>query len=443
MKLKKYFEFIKESIELDDKTIWKLSKDDIMEYFLDMKDEGWLVRVDFGFVFNKVENFYINGKLKSEEREIYTELVLPGDSLEPAYLIYIFRGRDVTNVDVTDSLLFAKDILKDIAGAREIKAVDDDYEFLNIDDVLAKGGLFLGKELKDEEQTEISSISLFIKTGDEIKLSQKQVAEYYSWEYDRADKHGNIYTHVELEDIANSVLTSKSYYKDVLIKGTEFMWYFYEIGNYIPDTQSFFQYTLSKENEILMVKAMIKEIGGWSVLKDENIVTNINKDFSSEEDFINYVLKERFYYTLEEMCVDSEICQDIKQTVADWEMSSHLQTNYDEILSSFDDIVGKNFEYKRITKEVTKEYTDGNENIREYKKNVIFYEIKFNRTWIDQTNWDSDDLEDFDNIYNIFYEYCNFNYYIELSPRISDWGNVDTKSLNSEISAILNKYLNK
>jgi uncharacterized protein (DUF1015 family) len=50
----------------------------------------------------------------------------------------------------------------------------------------------------------------------------------------------------------------------------------------------------------------------------------------------------------------------------------------------------------------------------------------------------------FKNIYDILYEYCgngDFNY--NMNPRISDWGNVDSKSLNSEISAILNRYLKK
>lgn len=449
MKLKKYLEFIKESIDID--SIFEFNDDDFLEYFLDLKDEGWLVRVDFGFV--KEVDVYDYRESKYNTKEEFTELVIPGKKVEKAYFIFITKSSRTTDVDVTDSLLFAHDIIKDVTGASEIEVLDDDGA-VDINDIIVKGGIFIGKDLNIEEQIESNGISFFIKTGKKVELKQIDVAEYYSWEYDNSGEKGNIYTHVELEDIAYWMLSKNSEYKDLLVKGIEYMWDYYEHSNYIPDTQSLFQYTLNKENEILLVKSMIKESGGL-----EEFINHIGEECSdetydsvkekSEEEVINYLLKERFYSSIKELSSNSEIYSDISSLIADWKMSAHVDDNYDEILSEFDDIVGKEFEYKKIKKEVTKKFktkdSEGNIISKEYQNEEIFYEIPFDSKWLlEYKDYDFDDLNNFKNIYDILYEYqgdAYFNY--DLNPRITDWGNVDSKALNSEISAILNKYLKK
>ena len=42
-------------------------------------------------------------------------------------------------------------------------------------------------------------------------------------------------------------------------------------------------------------------------------------------------IKERFYDTLKQLCTNSDITDEIKQTVADWEMSAHVDDNYKSI----------------------------------------------------------------------------------------------------------------
>jgi hypothetical protein len=450
MRLKKYLEFIKESIDIDD--IFEFKEKDFVEYFLELKDAGWLIRVDSGSV-KKVKVWsYVENKYNEEEE--FTELLIPGEEVENSYLIYIFRGSRVNNEDVTDNLLFGYDIIKDITGAREIKVLDDTNSPLDINDVLIKGGIFIGKDLDIEDQIEIDNISFFIKTGKKVKLKENEIAEYYGWSYDKVDKMGNIYTHIELEDIADWMLDKNSEYKDMLIKGMEHMWDYYEHSNYIPDIQSFFQYTLNKENEVLLIKSMIKESGGL-----EEFINHIGDECSdeaydsvkekSEEEVINYLLKERFYSSIKELSSNSEIYSDISSLVADWEMSAHVDDNYDAILSEFDNIVGKEFEYKRIKKEVTKKFktkdSEGNVIFKEYQSEEIFYEIPFDNKWLlEHKDYDANDLNNFKDIYDILREYfydASFDYI--LNPRINDWGDVDNKALNSEISAILNRYLKK
>lgn len=454
MKLKRYLQFIKES-KIEDstnKTVWSLTEDDINDYFLEMKDAGWDIEINFGFVL--IESTYPTYK----ETESFSELVVSGNKLEPAYRISITKGYRIKDEDVTDNLLFAYDILKDVTGAREIEVLDEDDDKVDINDLLIKGGIFIGKDLDPEEQIEIENIKFFIKTNDEVKLTQKEVADFYDWSYDKSDENGSIYTEISLEDMADYILSKNSEYKDFLIKGTEAMWDYYEQGNYRPDIQSLFQYTLDTENKTLLLKAMIKEIGGLDEVKrhigdelDDEVYNNIKE--MNEEELIDYLLKERFYPTISHLSNDSEVYYEVTETVSDWELSSHVDTNYDEILSNFESIMDdEKLDYKRIRKEVDKKYQtkdkDGNITTHQYKQEETYYELMFDSKWLEtlivDQNYDKDDLDKFGDISDLFHEYC----YIaspnkNLNPRISDYGNVDSKALNSDIKAYLKRVLDK
>lgn len=455
MKLKRYFDFIKESLkeDVDNRKFWSLHEDDIRELLLGLTDEGWLVTINFGF-----EDEYENWKGDKLIRD-YTEKVLPDEEVTPAYWIEITPSSNITSEDVTDDFLFAFDTLKDRLRTPKPQLtifeeepdtkieVRDHDGVLNKDDILIKGGLFIGKDLEEQEQVEARSyLAIFANEPKKYEFTQKQVSEYYGWECDYIDDKGNIYIHIDTEDLAYELLERNAQYLDILSKGMEVMWDHYESHYYIPETDSFFNYSLDKENEVLMVKSIIKESGGWNVLKDENIVTDIEEDFNSEEDFINYVLKERFYDTLKDMCVDSEICQEIKQTVADWEMSAHVDQNYDAIISNFDSKVADEFEYSKIEKEVKKYYTttnsEGEEEKKHYTNNIIYYQIEFDKDWIREM--DAEDLFRFENLLDIFKEYCGHQYYSKsLNPSIYDYGDVDRKAMNSDIKNYLTNFLKR
>lgn len=442
MKLKRYFDFIKESLkeDIDDLKFWSLDEDDIRELLLGLTDEGWLVTVDFGF-----EDEHENWRGDKMIRE-YTEKILPDEEVTPSYWIQIIKSTELTNEDVTDSFLFAYDTIKDRLNDSRVEVHDADG-ILDQNDILIKGGIFIGKDLKEEYQIEARNyLAIFANEPKKYEFTQKQVSEYYGWECDHIDDKGNIYIHIDTEDLAYELLERNAQYLDILSKGMEVMWDHYESHYYIPETDSFFNYSLDKENEVLMVKAMIKESGGWDVLKDENIVTDLDTEFNTEEEFIDYVLKERFYETLKDMCRDSEICQEVKQTVAEWKMNAHVDQNYDAIVSEFDRKVGEEFEYSKVEKEVKKYYTitnsEGEKEKKYYTDNIIYYQIEFDKDWIREM--DSEDLFRFDNLLYIFKEYCRHQYYSKsLNPRMYDYGDVDSKALNSEIKSILNNYLKR
>ena len=52
MKLKRYLQFIRESLkeDLESRKIWELNEDKIREYLIELDDAGYLITVNFGFV---------------------------------------------------------------------------------------------------------------------------------------------------------------------------------------------------------------------------------------------------------------------------------------------------------------------------------------------------------------------------------------------------------
>ena len=437
MKLKRYIQFIKESIKekIEEKSLWKLDEDDIREYLIDLTDAGYLITVGFGFCETWTERRY---NKPTTEKDVYTEKVKSGDSVRPAYWIQIETSRSVNNDDVTSALQFAHSIISEQANA-DVAICDADGN-LELDGIQVKGGLFINTESEDDYSgTEAELyIAFFVKQKDTVEISESDLMEYYGWEVDEV-KNGNLYLHIDLEDMCDIMLDRKDSWKDILVGGMQDgFWDHYYGSNYQPDFNSLLQYTLDKDNEVLLVKSLIKEVGGL-----EDLIGHIGDECSdeayknvkgkSEEEVIQFLLKERFYDTLKQLCKNSDIYQDeVANTVADWEMNAHADANFDELERAFDDIVGKEFEYSKIKKEVES---------KGYKLEKDFYVIPFSNGWIEDI--DSENLY-VKNLKDVFDEWCGQQYFTyEIKPHFSDYGNVDSKKLNSEIKGNLERYLNR
>ena len=437
MKLKRYIQFIKESIKekIEEKSLWKLDEDDIREYLIDLTDAGYLITVGFGFCETWTERRY---NKPTTEKDVYTEKVKSGDSVRPAYWIQIETSRSVNNDDVTSALQFAHSIISEQANA-DVAICDADGN-LELDGIQVKGGLFINTESEDDYSgTEAELyIAFFVKQKDTVEISKVDLMEYYGWEVDEV-KNENLYLHIDLEDMCDIMLDRKDSWKDILVGGMQDgFWDHYYGSNYQPDFNSLLQYTLDKDNEVLLVKSLIKEVGGL-----ENLIGHIGDECSdeayknvkgkSEEEVIQFLLKERFYDTLKQLCKNSDIYQDeVANTVADWEMNAHADANFDELERAFDDIVGKEFEYSKIKKEVES---------KGYKLEKDFYVIPFSNGWIEDI--DSENLY-VKNLKDVFDEWCGQQYFTyEIKPHFSDYGNVDSKKLNSEIKGNLERYLNR
>ena len=450
MKLKKYLEFIKESIkeDIEEGTLWKLTEDDITDYMLEITDAGYYVSVEFGFCETITQHSY---NRPSVEKDVFTEKVKSGDNVRPAYWIKIDKSDRVKNDDVTSTFQFACSIIAEEANA-EISINDADGNLGDIDGIEIKGGLFYTDNWNSGEPELLetdSYIAIFAKSKETVTFTQENLVEYYNWT-DAIIKDGNIYVEVNLEDMSDIMLSRSSNYKDILVKGEEDLYDNYYGSDYQPDIPSMIQYTLTKENNNLLIKAMIKEVGGL-----ESMINHIGDECSdevyesvkgkSEEEVIEFLLNERFYETLKQLCKNSEICQEIRQTIGDWEMNAHVDSNYQSILDEFDEVVESEFTYTKERREVTKHYTskdaEGNQTKREYQELDTFYKIPYNNDWID--NEDADRLKG-NSLFDIFKEWCGEQYFTyEMKPNFSDYGDVNSVALNKDLKSDLERYLKK
>ena len=445
MKLKRYIQFIKESLkeDLDSGIIWELNEDQIREYLIELDDAGYLITVNFGFVKKHIIHYY---NKPSVEKDVYTENIVAGEEIRPAYWIEIQKSRDVNNEDVTDSLKFACSIIEDEADS-DIKLFDSDTD-VDINTTLIKGGIFINVDPEDNMSGEEANnyIAIFAKQRNTIKIKPTDLEDYYGWNVD-VKKEGQLYAEIDLEDLADFILSPRSDYKDSLVKGQEHMWDYYELSNYYPDIISLFNYGVDKENEIILVKSIIKELGGYEQAInhigdecDNDIYEEVKE--MSEEELIKYLLEERFYKTIKQLATHSEVLTEVRDTIANWEMSAHCDDNHDEIVSSFDSIVSDELgQYEKVEKEVTKHYTTRDGRRVEYKTDVTYYQFPYNNDWI--SDIDSEYLfnKDLDELFRDFVRESNIDR--NLNPRISDYGSVNKEDMNKDIKAYLTRYLSR
>lgn len=445
--IKKYLDFLKESIKekIEEGTLWKLTEDDINDYMLEITDAGYLVSVGFGFSEKSKQGGYKAGQWVETEKDVYTEKVKASDSVRPSYWIQIEAGKRLKNDDVTSTIQFAYSIISEEANA-DITIHDRDGEIGDIEGIELKGGLFFTDNWNSSEPESLEAegyIAFFVKSKETVEFTEKDLVEYYDWSDDIVSESGKVYIEVNIEDMSDIMLSRNSSYKDILVKGQEDMWDNYDGSDYQPDTVSIFQYTLDKENGVLLVKAMIKEVGGL-----EDFINHIGDECSDsayeevkgklEEEVIEFLLKERYYESLKQLCKNSEISQEVKQTIGDWYLNAHADSNYQAILDEFDEIVGKEFTFTKEKREVTKFYTT-NQVRKEYKELDTFFKIPYNNDWIE--NEDSDRLQG-NSLFDIFKEWCGEQYFTyKMNPYFSDYGNVDSKAMNSDLKSDLERYL--
>jgi hypothetical protein len=449
MKLKNYIQFVKESLKekIEEKSLWKLDEDQIRDYFIDFEDAGYLLTVEFGFVEETTKHYY---NRPSEQKEIYTEKVTSGDNVRPAYWIRIEKSSSVNSEDITDSLKFVYSILKSEADA-DITLHDADTD-VDINTTIIKGGIFINTEPDDDKSGEEaeSYLALFVKQKESITITPKDLVDFYGWNVE-VEKEGQLWAEIDLEDLADFILSPRSDYKDSLVKGQEHMWDYYDISGYYPDIISLFQYDLDKENEVLVAKSIIKELGGYEQtinhIGDEcdNQIYEDVKDMT-EEELIKYLLSERFYKTIEQLANHSEVLQEIRETIANFEMSAHCDENYDQIVSNFDGIVSDELEqYEKVVKEVTKYYNskdaEGNQVRREYKTDVTYYQFPYSNDWIKEVDSDYLYSKDLDDLFRDWVREQNIDR--NLNPRISDYGDVNKVKMNEDIKAFLTRFLSE
>jgi hypothetical protein len=447
--IKRYLQFIKEQQlslfpmdevmkPVEEVKTYRLEDDKIEELFVEMQDAGYTMDIERGFV---EEEWSYNGNYK----KVFGQKLVKGE-VTPAYWINIYDTKP-TSDDVTDVVLTAIDYFEDLGF--EAKVYEDKSE-VNLDELLIQGGFFLKDESGDiTKDIQIDdNIGLFVMDEKEVKINAKELCEYYEWlsekDKDTFIEGDDIYIVVGMEDLADILLGDEKSYKSQLIDGIDGDHYWG--SDYYPDTNSLFSYDLNKENSVLTIKALIKEYGGFEEFVKE--ADNDKLEGLTEDEVIEYLLKERFYSTLDNLCKNSDLVQDIKQTYSDHASSAHQEENYKDLVNEFDNIVGDRsygaeLSYTKYDKEVEvkKTYTkqDGTKETHTYPEVQTFYKIKFDNKWLE--DFDYDFLQN-ESLYDIFREYCQAHLgTFKFEPHFSDYGSVNSKEFNADVTWMLNNRL--
>ncbi len=458
--IKNWHQFINESVNY-----W-ISSEDIDNLFLFFKDEGYKIFTEkciFEKDGDKIEWVNPDGDIIKMSNEYY-----------PGYRIVINSGQ-MDGDDVTMDFKSALSHLRD--EGYTIRDIYDDDGNISADCLHFKNGQIItwipevdGKPLnhnKDEwsdGDVLISSAEcrLFIYQEDLVSLTEKEIADIYKWR-DYVLKNGKLYFEISIDDLSDEIIDKSSSYKDLLVNGVESD--SYERSYYEPDIQTLFNYTLDKENEILAVRCLIKEYGGL----DEIGVADASDKFvgKTEDEVIQFLLTERFYKTLSELCrrrlkgyprygsTTSDIIQEIQEICADYGCQAHCDQNQKDLEDEFDGILSKeDIEFEKVWKEGRRYYLKKSHHPRDgrqefgmnrtekvyYDDNIWFYIIRYNERWI--TDYGNPTYNS--KLCDVFRNWSNDQYFrYNLNPNFKDWGDVDDVELNKEIKAILNNYLSK
>ena len=440
--IKRWLQFIKESNHY-----W-LDTDDVKDAFISLQDEGYSIKVNKAVFLADDKITWLNPQ---------DDII----SLNPEYYfgfqIFIEKSREKTD-DLTLDFKSAINYLK--GEGYEIQKIWDEEDPTSVDNLhFVKGsiitwipekedkplpeGEFIGFEDNFEDgdiYVNSVEIGIYIYQPEKVDIVAKDLAEIYNWSDYTTDSSGNIYCELDIEDMADYLLSRRSSWKDQLVNGIDYD--NYGSHYYQPDIQSLFQYKLKKENEVLAIQVIIKELGGLEEFIKE--CDNENLEGKSEEEVINFLLKERYYRTIEPLCKNSEIIGEIRQTIAEWESQAHCDQNQKDLEKEFDRIIGREgIEFSKSRKEGKRYYyrkipgTDRKEKVY-YDEIVWFYQVKFEERWISDYGKALTGYS----LKNVFGEWCSDCYFEnELNPHFSDWGDVDREALNKEIGGILKNYL--
>lgn len=421
MTLKTYYQFIKESYDdlSNFEKEWSLDNEDIKFLFLDMIDEGAILDI------TKYTMMYYTVYWANEKRYLhYSDAIKTLNT--PGYVINI--SFDKINDIVKENLTFAVKTLRDMIDC-EIQIDYDSKTTVEVKD---------GFESDHYSLYDNCQIDILVIENKDFEISEKHLAEIYEWEYDYIEKD-NIYFDISQEDLADLILDNDSY-SDIVKNGMESMWDLYLGYDYYD--KSDFEYNITDENKKLLIKAIIKkEFKGWDNFKEEDIVTYIDKEFNTEEEFVKYCFNDDS--VLNELCDDSDIFMNvIRNKISDWNSDAKAMEDYKTIMDNFEDKVSNIFnDYEKI-KKTEKVYYTSNEKKLSYDNEVTYYRIGFDDEWMTEllvNGSEAEDLKYFDGVQQLMEEYFHATHNREeLNPHLNyNYGDVDYEALNNEIKSEL------
>lgn len=427
--IKRYLQFIKEQKSSENASFlsnWPLTDDKYEELFIDMIDSGFTISPQNVFIDATDEsNFEIN------------ELAEYGKELIPCKVLTIIEPKSSNNDDLTDSFKSAIEYIESIEKEKKNiqldlfsnNKADHKYKVILKDDngILDIDSLVIGNDISIDDDMELEgNLQVLIYDKDvKVKIGELELMEYYNWKVDEIIEN-HLYIHISQENLAYYLLGRNEDYVEELINGIDYDKY--DNSDFRPNVDDLFRYHLDIDNQKDVIKILIDEIGF------DEMNSRYDLDYTSYDDLVEFLLKERFYSTLNDMCenTDLDLISDIRNNYSDLylgaicaEHDANIETAFDKIVADEIDMSSRGF----LT------------TIKDRDANIVIYKIKFNIDWLDDLEYD--DLKD-KNLIDIFNGYADQQYFSsKINPSFSDFASIDGKEFNADVKNTLKWYQKK
>jgi hypothetical protein len=359
MRLKRYFDFIKESVE--EKSMWRHSDEDFKWYLTDFTDNGYTIDIHKMFVNDYSENIGSWSRPHYKTREIVSD-VLINDSRE-CYVIQITETPDAPGGDLSDSLYFVKGVVEselgmkceimlsgyelDVAYARAWR----DYRAIEGEDVKIVDGKI--ERISDEK--EFDNVCIVCWYEEDIKFTGEQFLDYYDWDKEmtstdgkpglKISEKGGIWVRIDQDDLSGIIdwKSSREVSEDSLLHGVE-IWH----SDFLIDTDSLVRYHLNKDALLALTKFLISEAGGLEEFVN-NVETDLDLEGLKEDEVISAIVDERFETTLVKAAeaFGGDTFDDIRRDWQSWSDQSQADQYDEAIQDAFDDKLGDLFTFEK------------------------------------------------------------------------------------------------
>lgn len=354
MKLKRYLDFIKESVDNEIELLWKHKEEDFKWYLTEFTDNEYTIDFHTKFIIECQKN--IGSWSKPQYKSTYgiTEVLMLSD-IRPCYIIQITETPDAPGGDLTESLYFTKAVIESEMGMNcEIMINDERYDEWSNYEILEDDSIKIEDGEITKDGVEYDNICIVCWYENPIKISNEKIFEYYNWDKDEKCSDGNpkiqfskksgIWVRIDQDDLSGIVdWRGSDMALSNLLDGVDIYH-----SDFIPDTDSVVRYYLNDDARSALVKFLIKEAGGLDTFIEE-IETNLDLEGLTEEKVINDILEESYLRTLVSATdlFGGDTWDDIRRDYQSWDDQS-VADKYDNALqSAFDDKLGENFEFQK------------------------------------------------------------------------------------------------
>jgi hypothetical protein len=401
MRLKRYFDFIKESVE--EKSMWRHSDEDFKWYLTDFTDNGYTIDIHNMFVNDYSENIGSWSRPHYKTREIVSD-VLINDSRE-CYVIQITETPDAPGGDLSDSLYFVKGVVESELGMKceimiskfRLSGYELDWrEYRAIEGEDVK--IVDGKIERISDETEFDNVCIVCWYEEDIKFTGEQFLDYYDWDKDmtstdgkpglKISEKGDIWVRIDQDDMSGIIdwQSSREVSEDSLLNGVE-IWH----SDYLIDTDSLVRYHLNKDALLALTKFLISEAGGLEEFVN-NVETDLDLEGLKEDEVISAIVDERFETTLVKAAeaFGGDTFDDIRRDWQSWSDQSQADQYDDAIQYAFDDKLGDFFTFEK--EEYRTEFKSGSKYYNLFFYWILIEDKMLSELYTDHT-YELDDLK--------------------------------------------------